>query len=188
MRGPTVTALDEDRLRRLLDHREEFLRFLRARVGSAALAEDLLQDALVKAMQGVDSVRDEEALLGWFYRVLENATTDHHRRQATSTRTAEGLAQEPGEGSRVHVPDDAPARTCACVMKLKAGLKKSYAEALDRVELDELAVKDFAEEAGISPNNAAVRVFRARQALRARVDEVCGHCATAGCEDCTCAH
>ena len=43
---------------------------------------------------------------------------------------------------------------------------------------------------GITANNAAVRVFRARKALLGRVEKTCGHCAQGGgCgDDCTCAH
>jgi RNA polymerase sigma-70 factor (ECF subfamily) len=52
--------------------------------------------------------------------------------------------------------------------------------------VDGLAVKDYAEEAGISPSNAAVRVFRAREALRGQVSRSCGTCADHGCLDCTC--
>ena len=38
----------------------------------------------------------------------------------------------------------------------------------------------------ITANNAGVRVFRARQALRKRVVSWCGSCAERGCIDCTC--
>ncbi|TAJ17066.1 MAG: RNA polymerase subunit sigma-70, partial [Planctomycetota bacterium] len=61
-----------------------------------------------------------------------------------------------------------------------------YANALRRVEIDGVAVKDFADEAGISASNAGVRLFRARDALRARVRRSCGTCAEHGCLDCTC--
>ena len=49
-----------------------------------------------------------------------------------------------------------------------------------------MAVKDYAAEAGITSNNAAVRVFRAREALRKQVARSCGTCADHGCLDCTC--
>ena len=49
-----------------------------------------------------------------------------------------------------------------------------------------MAVKDNAEEGGISRTNAGVRLHRARQALRAEVERTCGHCAQQGCTDCTC--
>jgi len=43
-----------------------------------------------------------------------------------------------------------------------------------------------AAASGISENNAAVRVHRARQALRKQVQLTCGACATHGCVDCRC--
>ena len=75
---------------------------------------------------------------------------------------------------------------CKCVGDLAATLKDDYADALRSIELDGVAVKDYAEQAGISTNNAGVRVFRAREALRKQVMRSCGTCADHGCLDCTC--
>jgi RNA polymerase sigma-70 factor (ECF subfamily) len=47
-------------------------------------------------------------------------------------------------------------------------------------------VKTFAAEAGISNSNAAVRVFRAREALKKQLVKSCGTCAEHGCLNCTC--
>jgi alpha-glucuronidase len=47
-------------------------------------------------------------------------------------------------------------------------------------------VKTFASERGLTPGNAGVRVFRAREALKKRLVESCGTCAEHGCRDCTC--
>jgi RNA polymerase sigma-70 factor (ECF subfamily) len=52
--------------------------------------------------------------------------------------------------------------------------------------MDGMPVKAFAEATGISPSNAGVRVFRAREALRKQVVRSCGTCAEHGCLDCTC--
>ncbi|RZO51679.1 MAG: hypothetical protein EVA89_33160 [Sandaracinaceae bacterium] len=48
------------------------------------------------------------------------------------------------------------------------------------------ALEAFATEEGITSNNAGVRVFRARAALREKVTATCGACASRGCVDCTC--
>ena len=61
-----------------------------------------------------------------------------------------------------------------------------YAEALQAIDVEGAAVKAFAEHKGLSPNNAGVRVFRAREALKKRVMESCGTCAEHGCRNCTC--
>jgi RNA polymerase sigma-70 factor (ECF subfamily) len=54
---------------------------------------------------------------------------------------------------------------------LAGTLKPEYAEAIQAIDVQGLAVKTFAEEHGLSANNAGVRVFRAREALRKRVME-----------------
>lgn len=73
-----------------------------------------------------------------------------------------------------------------CVTRLADTLKPEYRDALQRIEVEGVGVKDYALEAGISSSNAAVRVFRAREALRKQLARSCGTCAEHGCFDCTC--
>jgi RNA polymerase sigma-70 factor (ECF subfamily) len=72
------------------------------------------------------------------------------------------------------------------VVRLASTLTPDLGAAIRRVEVDGLAVKDYAAQAGITPGNAAVRVFRAREALRKQVARCWGRCAAHGCMDCTC--
>jgi RNA polymerase sigma-70 factor (ECF subfamily) len=169
---------------RLVAGHREFLGFLERRVGDRALAEDLLQDAFVRGLEKVGSIRSEESAVAWFYRMLRNAVIDHYRRRATADR---GLAAFAAElETQVDPAEDAAGEICRCVAGLAGTLKPEYAEALRRIEVDGVAVKDFAAEAGISSGNAAVRVFRARDALRKQVAKACGTCAQHGCLDCSC--
>jgi DNA-directed RNA polymerase specialized sigma24 family protein len=62
------------------------------------------------------------------------------------------------------------AEICACVSRLAATLKPEYAEALEAIEVAGTPVKAFAEQKGLSSNNAGVRVFRAREALKKRAE------------------
>jgi DNA-directed RNA polymerase specialized sigma24 family protein len=75
---------------------------------------------------------------------------------------------------------------CACVSRLASTLKPEYEEALQAIEVAGTLVKEFAERKELSSNNAAVRVFRAREALKKRVTKSCGTCAEHGCLNCTC--
>jgi RNA polymerase sigma-70 factor (ECF subfamily) len=172
-------------MKTLLDEREAFLGFLARRTGDQALAEDLLHDAFARSLDRLDTLRDEESAVAWFYRVLRNAVIDHRRRHATAAKALDGLAAEL-DASPANAPEALHAAVCRCVAGLADTLKPEYAAVLRRVEVEEVSVKDYAAEAGITPNNAAVRAFRAREALRARVKECCGRCADAGCVDCTC--
>jgi len=65
-------------------------------------------------------------------------------------------------------------------------LKPEYATAIKRVDLDGATVVALAREAGITANNAGVRLHRAHEALRRQLALSCGTCATHGCLDCHC--
>jgi RNA polymerase sigma-70 factor (ECF subfamily) len=177
-------TLDADVTRVLVENHRAFLSFLERRLGRRDLAEDILQEAFARGLNKLATLRDGEAAVPWFYRTLRNAIIDHHRRRGASDRALALLAEEveaaeePSETVRHEV--------CLCVARLADTLKPEYAEALRRVEVDGVAVKDFAAEQGISAGNAGVRVFRAREALRRQVAVSCGTCAEHGCLNCSC--
>lgn len=168
----------------LVDNHRQFLRFLERRVGDRALAEDILQAAFVRGIERAGQLRDDESVVAWFYRLLRNAIIDHHRRAGASDRRLEAVARELDAADDPSL-DDRDA-ICQCVARLVDTLKPEYAAAIRRVELDGIAVKTFAEEADVTANNAAVRLFRARKALREQVSRSCGTCAEHGCVDCCC--
>lgn len=180
--APEESAAGEDVLAALVANHREFLAFVEKRVGSRAIAEEILQDAFVRSVDKLDTVRD--TAIGWFYRVLRNAIIDHYRRNAAAERRHEAYTRD--QQLADERDDELHRVVCRCVAELAGTLKPEYAAALKRVEVDGLSVKDYAEEAGISSNNAGVRVFRAREALRTQVARACGTCATHGCFDCTC--
>jgi RNA polymerase sigma factor (sigma-70 family) len=176
--------LDGDVARVLVENHRAFLGFLERRLGRRDLAEDILQEAFARGLGKLATLRDGEAAVPWFYRTLRNAIVDHHRRGKTADQALARFAEEVGEAEEpsVAMRDE----VCQCVARLASTLKPEYADALRRIEIDGVAVKDFAEEQGISTSNAAVRVFRARDALRRQVARSCGTCAEHGCVDCTC--
>jgi hypothetical protein len=47
-------------------------------------------------------------------------------------------------------------------------------------------VEDFAKANGITPNNASVRLHRARKSVAKELTAVCGACAEHNCLDCSC--
>jgi RNA polymerase sigma-70 factor (ECF subfamily) len=132
------------------NHRD-FLAFLERRVGSKAVAEDLLQEAFVKGM-GRLRVDDEHSVIGWFYRTLRNAAVDYHRRHKTANKALESFAAETDD--KLDSDAELRAAVCQCVGRLADTLKPAYAEALKRIDVDGVSVKDYAAEAGISASNA----------------------------------
>lgn len=168
----------------LVENHRQFLAFLERRVGERALAEDILQDAFVKSIEKDEDVRDETSSVAWFFRTLRNAVIDHYRRAGSRSRALEAFAREL-EGASAPPPELSDA-ICGCVSRLASTLKPEYEAALRRVDVEGVPVQAFASEAGITPNNASVRVFRAREALRKQVRTSCGTCAEHGCLECSC--
>jgi RNA polymerase sigma-70 factor (ECF subfamily) len=174
----------EELSRVLAEQHEAFVSFVARRVRDRATAEDLVHAVFERALEHLGEVRDGEAVLAWFYRALRNAVVDHHRKLGTEDRALAAWAAEVetiAEAQELAAP-----RVCPCVKRVAASLKVEYADALQRIEVDGVAVKEFAVEQGISSSNAAVRVFRAREALRRGLVATCGACAAGGCTDCTC--
>lgn len=167
----------------LVSNHRQFLAFLEKRVGSRDVAEDILQEAFVRGLDS-ESLRSADSATAWFYRALHNATIDHYRRRGVEARALEQVAAQTDEA----VPPDVEMMdaVCSCVASLLSTLKPEYASAIQRVELDEIPVRDYAVEAGMTANAAGVRVFRAREALKRRLIQSCGTCADHGCLDCRC--
>ena len=177
-----TASLAQPVIDQLVANHREFLGFVERRIGNRALAEEIVQDAFVRSLDRGDEIR--ESVVGWFYRVLRNAVIDSQRRQAVADRRLDQFAAEletSGDGG-----EELAGVVCRCVAQLADTLKPEYADALRRIEVEGVAVKDYADAAGISANNAGVRIFRARDALRKQVARACGTCAEHGCLDCTC--
>lgn len=168
----------------LVSNHRQFLAFLEKRVGSRAIAEDLLQEAFVRGMDKAGALRSDESAVAWFYRLLRNAVIDHRRRAGAAERKLAAFGSELEQHAQPAY--EVRGAICRCVAQLAGTLKPEYGEALQRVDVDGLPVKDYADHIGITASNAGVRVFRAREALRKQVVRACGTCADHGCLDCTC--
>lgn len=168
----------------LVEHHRRFLDFLTPRVGSRAAAEEMLQAAFVKAVERADDLRNGESAVAWFYRLLRNALVDFYRHRDAERRA---LARHARELESTVDPDatleDA---ICQCVNALVPTLKDEYAQILRAVEVEGRPIADVAGELRITPGNAAVRVHRARQALKRQLEAACGTCTEHGCLDCSC--
>jgi RNA polymerase sigma-70 factor (ECF subfamily) len=178
---------DTTTFERLLEQRKNFVSFVEKRINSPADAEDIVQSAFARLVEKADTIDGHESVVAWFYRVLRNAIIDHYRRRTVKDRRNEEFAREMRDlEARLEFDPAAKNQVCRCIRPVMEALKPEYREALKLVDLEERPLRELAESSGISENNAAVRVHRARQALRKQVQITCGACATHGCLDCGC--
>lgn len=182
--------LDDGITRLLVENQAAFKGFLRKHLPSDDLAEDLLQQSLLKAIRHGDGLSNKESAVAWFYRILRNTLIDFYRSRASESRKKDGLLHDMAVmGQDVHpaLDEGLHREACACLNRLLPTLKAEYAEVVRRIDLGGEAPVDVAEDVGISYNNIVVRLHRARQALRKSLENSCGACTKHGCLDCTCA-
>lgn len=176
-------ALDPQVERTLLEHRARFLDSLARRTRSRELAEDVLQAAYVRALEHGTPAVGEEGVVAWFQTVLRNAWLDRVRRAGVEDGVSRRLAAEVEE---VVADPELRDSLCACLLDAIDELKPEYAEVIREVELQGRPLVEVAGERRITPNNAGVRLHRARQALGKRLGKLCGACSAHGCLECSC--
>lgn len=173
------TTQETDALLSILsDARPAFVAFAARRLGTSADAEDVVQQALLRAASSIGKVRDRERVVAWFYRVLRNVIADHRAASARLVLLAERL--EPS------ATEDDSASVCGCSLELLGTLRSEYAEVVRRVDLDEEPLGEVARSMTITSNNAKVRLHRARKALRSALAARCGTDSSQACADCEC--
>jgi RNA polymerase sigma factor (sigma-70 family) len=169
-------------LGRITAHHSEFLRFIAARVGEPAAAEDILQSAYVKALERGSQLRDEESVVASFYRILRNAIVHHYRRGSARSKGHELFGAETPTSYEVELEK----KICVCIGDVIGDLKTEYREAIEHVDLAGESVESFAQRQNTTANNTSVRLHRARRAVAKQLVQVCGVCAEHKCLDCTC--
>lgn len=169
-------------LNELLDNRAKFLAFLTARVSDPATAEDILQTAYTRTLEKGGQIQKTESIVAWFYRILRNALTDHYRRDAARGRAHEGLSAETPDSYEIELQSN----LCTCIKGVVQTLKSEYRHALERMDLGDESIADFAKAEHTTPNNVSVRLHRARRAASKKLIQVCGSCADHKCLDCSC--
>jgi|JI10StandDraft_1071094.scaffolds.fasta_scaffold353563_2 RNA polymerase sigma factor (sigma-70 family) len=172
----------------LVRNRERFRAFLSRRLGNEAVADEILQQSLLKAVENERSLENKESVVPWFYKILRNSVIDHYRSCATDTKKKEDfLGELEATQANIEVPTDELGKAiCQCFEGLLPTLKPAYSDLLRRIDLGGQTPESVANNLGISANNLQVRLHRARQALRKSLEHTCGACSEHGCLDCSC--
>lgn len=145
-------------------------------------AHDALQDAYVAAFKGLGSFQGDARLSTWLHRIVVNTALMRLRSQ----RRRREDPIEPllpaflDDGHQSHEPVEwregaeaqlSQAETRAYVRAQIERLPESYRNVLLLRDIEELTTPEAAAALGISENAVKIRLHRARQALRALIDQ-----------------
>lgn len=170
----------------IVDVYQEFLFFFTRRLGCEDEAADVLHDFYVKVLTRIGDVREHEKLRAWMRRVLETSLIDYYRAQGKKRQfEKEHYYLELASLDR-DLKDDLDFIVCMCFYKLLPTLKSEYADVLWYAELAGESRESIAGRFNISEGNLRVRLHRAREALRKRLEETCQSCPIHGYFACAC--
>jgi RNA polymerase sigma-70 factor (ECF subfamily) len=150
---------------RVEEHRAALFRVACAWSHDRTLADDLAQEAIAKALERAEQLRDPERLRSWLFGIMTNCWRDHLR-ALRPTADIDTLDDE--SFGCEETPESALARTQIVhrVRTAVARLPSGQRQVLTLVDLEEFSYADVATILGIPIGTVMSRLCRARLALR----------------------
>ena len=136
--------------------------------GDRGAAEDIAQEAFIKAYRSLDQFRGEGDMAAWFYRIVVRLAHNERRWRAVRERFARvaGRSAEPTfDGSRDH----GLVRRIADAMER---LSRGQREAFVLVYLEEMTITEAAETLERAPGTIKSHLHRALATMRAELGDL----------------
>jgi RNA polymerase sigma-70 factor, ECF subfamily len=151
-------------------HQGAIVNLARAMTGGSPDAEDLAQEAFIRAWKGLGTFRGDSAFRTWLHGIALNVVRTHRGRLA---RLREFLFDRAGEGDRDPIEmaavDDRLEERVALRQRIDRALAQLPAElrtALVLRDVQGFEYREIADALGVPIGTVESRIFRARQRLR----------------------
>jgi RNA polymerase sigma-70 factor (ECF subfamily) len=153
---------------------QPLLRYLQRCVGDRTVAEDLLQETLIRIARGLPGFDGRASVKTWAFAIATRITADYFRKpdrrfQIVEVDEAADLADtDRAIDDRVVVDE-----MNACVRQVIDSLPEDYRAALVLHDLEGLNAQQVAEICACSLATAKIRIHRARRRLRGALQQQC---------------
>ena len=137
--------------------------------GDEAAAEDVAQEAFVKAYGALGRFREESKLETWFYRILLRQAHNHRRWRAVRERWSGGSGGDPADPS-APVPGDPGLRRR--IADALGRLTRRQREAFVLVHMEGFTVREAAASLGKPTGTVKSHLHRALRGLRAELADL----------------
>ncbi|MCU7934923.1 MAG: RNA polymerase sigma factor SigZ [Candidatus Thiodiazotropha sp. (ex Dulcina madagascariensis)] len=150
------------------EYRSALFRFILTRVDDPAMAEDIVQDVLIKVYEQLNTLKDREKILPWMYQITRNAIVDHYRKYRPTEDIDKVVLIE-----ETQTEDNVAKELAQCLLPWVSQLPPNYRQAVTMSELDGLTQQEVAQRQGLSVSGAKSRVQRGRKLLKKRLMACC---------------
>ena len=163
------------------EHADALYRFALRRISDPHVIEDLLQETFLAAIESRSSFRGDSSVRTWLIAILKLKIIDYYRRESRSRIDADSqLEKHTGcscEGPRSAWDYDSASSVeneefwsvfFNCVDQLPSSLANCYV----LQEVDQRSAAEVCELLGLTRNHLAVKIYRARAALRSCLEKL----------------
>ena len=142
-------------------HASDLYRFAYWLCGQEALAQDLVQETMLRAWKSLDALREAEAAKPWLLTILRREHARHYeRKQLDTVELNESIPEDAAWASPERHGDAAQLR------EAMSKLPHKYREPLLLQVLGGMSCDEIATELGQQPGAVMTQLFRARQKLK----------------------
>ncbi|HHH38694.1 MAG TPA: RNA polymerase sigma factor [Sedimenticola sp.] len=151
-----------DLQRRMTDLRPRLQRTAQAWCGCPCLADDLVQEALLKAWRKQHQLKDSSSLDTWLFSILANCCRDHFRRGGEPDGRETGTVPQQRSAEEEVTAEQTVLQVRKAIERLVPGQR----EVLVLVDLEEFTYAEVGQILGLPLGTVMSRLNRARQRLR----------------------
>ncbi|WP_372752992.1 RNA polymerase sigma factor [Labilibaculum sp.] len=136
-------------------------------MGNREDAEEIAQDAFLKAYQALDRYKEESKFSTWVYRIIYNTAISRLRKKKVDVRSIDddftaSVNVQSTQSSFQDLRREERKRYLAIALQ---GLKGNESSLISLFYLDEKSIEEICIITGLSASNVKVKLFRARKKL-----------------------
>lgn len=144
--------------------------WLKSQTHDDSLAQDLLHDVFIRAMDQKQAFCDIQNTKAWLFRVAGNLVIDHARKQQAHP-VVEGVALE--EPEFAVIDNDVIDKLAHCLPRVLNELSPQDSQLLKDCDINGMSQREFATRHGLSLPATKSRLLRARLKLKQQLSHSC---------------
>jgi len=153
----------------LISQRNRLFRVAYSWCHSDALADDLVQETLLRALKYGKPLRNDKAMDGWLFRILANCWHDELRRRHDTQDINDYEFHSSDNTEEQHYRTEILTQVYQAMSKLP----EAQREVVSLIDIAELSYEETAKALDVPVGTVMSRLNRARLALRDRLEKKC---------------
>ncbi len=155
-------------------YHDKIRKFILSYVKSEFIADDIVQDTFMRVMQKGETLKDQEKLSSWIFRIAHNLCIDHFRSSKKTSGEGEEVLKNIEDSKELgQYKKQEMAEMGACVREKVDMLPDSLKSVLKLYDVMGFSQKEIADILEIEVGAVKVRLHRARKQMKTILTSAC---------------